>query len=412
MLGIDRLIDRIDELGNPSVVGLDPSLSMMPRALALEMFGAYGETPRAVSEMFLLYNKAIIDAVTDVVPAVKPQIAMYERYGPDGLAAYIRTCEYAAGKGLYVIGDIKRGDISSTAEAYAAHLAGVEMGDPGNGAFVRDGGEGQGAASPGGGVRRVDLWHEDAITVNPYFGTDGIAPFTRACRETGKAIFVLVKTSNESSAELQDAYIEGAFGPATPGDGSLAPEEACAPGGRGTARGGPAGCGEGADEEVSLAGAGAGRPRERLYERVASLVERWGEGLVGERGYSAVGAVVGATHPEVGRALREAYPRMFFLVPGYGAQGARADDLAGFFGPDGRGCLVNSSRGIIAAWQRSPGGGDPGVSSGREGNSARALDAAAAAAPSSASALDAVAAAARAAALTMAADLRRILPTG
>jgi orotidine-5'-phosphate decarboxylase len=362
MVGIDRLIDRIDALGNPSVVGLDPLLSMMPRALALEMFDAYGRTPRAVSEMFFLYNQAIIDAVADVVPAVKPQIAMYERYGADGIAAYIRTCEYAAAQGLYVIGDVKRGDIASTAEAYAAHLAGAEIG------LAETGGE------------RVDLWHEDAITVNPYLGTDGIEPFTRACKETGKAIFVLVKTSNRSSAELQDVYVEDALGRATQGDGVAAVMR----GERAGSAGG--GC---------AAGEGTGRPQERLYERVANFVELWGSGLVGERGYSAVGAVLGATHPEVGRALREAHPRMFFLVPGYGAQGARAADLAGFFGKDGRGCLVNSSRGIIAAWQGSGGSGE---------------DAAAAAAPDAAAALNKVAKAARAAALSMAAELRSLTP--
>ncbi|MDR2163393.1 MAG: orotidine-5'-phosphate decarboxylase [Clostridiales Family XIII bacterium] len=314
MFGLDRLIDRIDELASPISVGLDPLLSMMPVHLSREMFGEYGDTPRAVSEMFFLYNMAIIDAVADIVPAVKPQIAMYERYGVDGVEAYVRTCEYAAGKGLYVIGDIKRGDISSTAEAYADHLAGAEI-----------------------GLERVDLWHEDAITVNPYLGSDGIRPFTRACREAGKAIFVLVKTSNMSSRELQDVRIGG----------------------------------------------------KMMYEKVADLVELWGAELVGERGYSAVGAVVGATHPDVGRALREAHPGMFFLVPGYGAQGARAEDLADFFDAEGRGCIVNSSRGVIAAWQRSAEAADEAV-----------------AAPDAKRSLSLVSASARAAALTMADDLR------
>jgi orotidine-5'-phosphate decarboxylase len=303
MLNIDRLINRIDELRNPSVVGLDPSLSMMPDSLARAMYSAHGRTPLAVSEMFFLYNKAIIDAVVDVVPAVKPQIAMYEMYGADGVAAYIRTCEYAANRGMYVIGDIKRGDISSTAEAYAAHLSGAEI-------EISD------------GAPRVDIWREDAITVNPYLGADGIEPFTKACRKTGKSLFVLVKTSNRSSAELQDVMTE-----AVSADLTSAGESAKAvtvPNDRGA----------------------------RLYERVADYVDIWGEGLIGERGYSAVGAVVGATHPEVGRALREAHPQMFFLVPGYGAQGARAADIAGYFDAEGRGCVVNSSRGVIAAWRR------------------------------------------------------------
>jgi orotidine-5'-phosphate decarboxylase len=333
MLGIDRLIDRIDELGNPSSVGLDPSLQMMPAPLAREMFGTYGNAPRAVSEMFRLYNRAIIDAVADVAPAVKPQIAMYERYGICGLEVYIDACAYAASKGLYVIGDIKRGDISSTAEAYAAHLSGADVGLAG--------------ATVDEAAERVDLWREDAITVNPYFGSDGIEPFTRACRETGKAIFVLVKTSNESSCELQDLFVC---------------EE--------TERPGPSGV--------------------KMYERVADLVESWGSGLIGARGYSAVGAVVGATRPEVGRALRETHPKMFFLVPGYGAQGARARDLAGFFDEEGRGCVVSSSRGVIAAWRDAAyGAGEADV------------------APDATRALNAVARAARAAALAMAKDLRK-----
>jgi orotidine-5'-phosphate decarboxylase len=338
MLGIDRLIDRIDALDNPSVVGLDPSLSMMPEALAREMYAEYGETPRAVAEMFFLYNRAILDAVADVVPAVKPQIAMYERYGIDGLAAYVRTCEYAADKGLYVIGDIKRGDIASTAEAYAAHLAGAEIGSA-----------------------RVDLWREDAITVNPYFGTDGIEPFARACRETGKSVFVLVKTSNASSAELQDLEVEE-----VPANVALRGKSAMG----------------------DVARAFAGLANMPLYEQVANYVEVWGNDLVGERGYSAVGAVVGATHPEVGRALRRAHPRMFFLVPGYGAQGASARDLAGFFDAGGRGCIVNSSRGVIAAWQRS-------------------VDGETVTQPDAGRALDTVAAAARGAAQAMAAALRQ-----
>jgi orotidine-5'-phosphate decarboxylase len=381
MLNIDKLINRIDELGNPSVVGLDPSLSMTPKSLANEMYDAYGRTPLAVSEMFFLYNKAIIDAVADVVPAVKPQIAMYERYGADGVAAYIRTCGYAADKGLYVIGDIKRGDISSTAEAYAAHLAGVEIGladDAGAASrewmpdqvrhdealAARGVGDTVGLSD---GVPLVDLWREDAITVNPYFGTDGIAPFTKACRETGKSVFVLVKTSNRSSAELQDIMTGDIPAATYPVDAPSA--DACptsAPGGRDL----------------------------RLYERVAEYVDVWGEGLIGERGYSAVGAVVGATHPAVGRALRENHPHMFFLVPGYGAQGATAADLAGFFDAEGRGCIVNSSRGIIAAWQRSVGDAD---SSEAAHNAERALAA--------------VASAARTAALAMAADLQAATQT-
>jgi orotidine-5'-phosphate decarboxylase len=247
----------------------------------------HGKTPKAICEAFRVFNRIIIDSILDIVPAVKPQIAMYEAYGAEGIAAYIDTCEYAASKGLAVIGDVKRGDISSTASAYAAHLKGVDiLGD------------------------HFDLWHEDFITVNPYLGTDGIRPFTEACAESGKGIFVLVKTSNPSSADIQDKRIGE--------DSSVAP----------------------------------------LYRQVACYAARWGEELIGEYGYSAVGAVVGATHRDVGIALRREFPHMFFLVPGYGAQGADAEDVKNFFDKDGRGCIVNSSRGIIGAWAKDERGAD------------------------------------------------------
>jgi orotidine-5'-phosphate decarboxylase len=225
----------------------------------------------------------------------------------------------------------------------------------------------------------LDIWHEDAITVNPYLGTDGIEPFTRACRETGKSMFVLVKTSNKSSAELQDIRV-------WPEKGGVAcdvrPDEAKRAAHGFSANGN---CGQAFDS----GGASGGQPDVKLYERIADYVEAWGDGLIGVREYSAVGAVVGATHPEVGRALRNAHPSMFFLVPGYGAQGARACDLSGFFDGDGRGCIVNSSRGIIAAWQRS-------VESAKMCAAARSAD----------QALATVASAARASALDMAKDLR------
>jgi orotidine-5'-phosphate decarboxylase len=280
---IDRLIDRIDELKNPTVVGLDPTFALMPAPIIAEQISEYGKTPRAVSEAFFAYNKIIIDAVADIVPAVKPQIAMYEIFGADGVGAYNATCEYAGAKGLTVIGDVKRGDITSTATAYAAHLGGVNI-------FGK----------------HFDPWHEDFVTVNPYLGSDGIAPFTEVCAETGKGIFVLVKTSNPSSSELQDIAIDGEF----------------------------------------------------LYMKAAKLVEKWGENLVGERGFSSVGAVVGATHREVGANLRRTFPKMFFLVPGYGVQGASAEDVREFFDTDGRGCIVNSSRGIIGAWRNDKRGAD------------------------------------------------------
>jgi orotidine-5'-phosphate decarboxylase len=212
------------------------------------------------------------------VPAVKPQIAMYERYGVEGLMSYDETCRYAASKGLLVIGDIKRGDISSTAAAYAAHIGGVEI----NG-------------------NAVDTWCEDAVTINPYMGSDGIGPFLAHCLEQDKGIFVLVKTSNPSSVELQDLVLD---------DGRL------------------------------------------VYEAAGRLVEKWGEDLLGSCGYSKVGAVVGATHKEQGTALRKMLAHTFFLVPGYGAQGAGAEDVAGFFDQNGRGAIINSSRGITVAYKK------------------------------------------------------------
>ena len=252
------------------------------------------------------------------MPAVKPQIAMYEALGPAGVDAYTMTCEYAQSHGLYVIGDIKRGDIGSTAAAYAGHLGGVAFGAGESGPY--------------------DPWHEDAVTVNPYLGTDGITPFVEAATAADKDIFALVRTSNPSSSEIQELELAG-------------------------------GC--------------------RVYEHVADLVERWGQGTVGQHRYSRVGAVVGATHPEEGRALRARMPHTFFLVPGYGAQGGTARDVAGMFDDAGSGAIVNSSRGIIGAWRKT-------------GAYSETM--------SAESALDLVADAARNAAIAMRDDLRAVMP--
>jgi orotidine-5'-phosphate decarboxylase len=276
---MDYLIERIQCLENPSVVGLDPTIDMIPTGLKEEMLERFGKTPKAVAHMFLDFNREIINQIYDLVPAIKPQIAMYERYGLDGLSCYLETIVYAKKKGLLVIGDIKRGDISSTADAYAAHLGGTDI-------------EGE----------HFDLWQEDAVTVNPYLGTDGILPFLKACKVHDRSLFVLVKTSNPGSGELQDRLLEG----------------------------------------------------EPLYLRVADLVDRWGKEAMGKRGYSQVGAVVGATHKEQGEVLRHRLPSTMFLVPGYGAQGGKGRDLTGYFQADGLGALVNSSRGIIAAYQLDP----------------------------------------------------------
>lgn len=282
---IDRLMARIEALNCPVVVGLDPTIEMIPEKMLAECTKSFGETPEAAAFSLLKFNRQVIDAVADIVPAVKPQIAMYERYGLDGIRAYIMTVEYAMGRGLIVIGDVKRGDIGSTAQAYAAHICPQPL-------FGH----------------KFEIWNEDAITVNPYMGGDSITPFLDVLKERDKMIFALVKTSNPGSADIQDLTVEAERG----------------------------------EEGVPL------------YERVAALVAGWGagEGLTGERGYSKVGAVAGATHPEAGARLRALMPHIFFLVPGYGAQGAGAADVAKFFDADGRGCLVNSSRGIIAAWQK------------------------------------------------------------
>ena len=277
-MSFDRLQKRIDELKNPSVVGLDPALEHIPPQILEAQIEENGETLLAAALAVYEFNTRLIDALCDIVPAVKPQIAMYERFGVDGLRAYIDTAAYARRKGLLVIGDIKRGDIAGTAAAYAAHIGGTQA----------------------GGQTRYP-WPEDAVTLNPYLGSDSVTPFLDVCAAQEKGIFLLVKTSNPGSGDLQDLPLVS---------GKL------------------------------------------VYEQVADLVSQWGEGFVGKRGYSKVGAVVGATFPEQGRALRARMPHTFFLVPGYGAQGGAGKDLRGFFDAQGLGCIVNSSRGIIAAWQK------------------------------------------------------------
>ena len=277
---IDRLIKGIQETGNPTVVGLDPTYSMIPSYLSEEMIEKYGKTPKAVAKMFLEFNKQIIDNIHDLIPAVKPQIAMYENYGLAGLKTYIKTIEYAKSKGLVVIGDIKRGDIASTAAAYSGHIGITDI-------------EGE----------KFDIWGSDAVTLNPYMGYDAIEPFISNCNEHDKGLFVLVKTSNPHGGEIQDLIV--------------------------------------------------GADKEKVYEKVAKLVAKWGEESMGELGYSKIGAVVGATYPEDAALIRKLMPKTYFLVPGYGAQGAGAEKLKGCFNKDGLGAIVNSSRGIIAAYQNN-----------------------------------------------------------
>lgn len=276
---INQLIGEIKKKDAPIVVGLDPMLSYVPEHLKKDAFAACGETLEGACEAIWQFNKGIIDATYDLVPAVKPQIAMYEQFGVEGLKLFKKTCDYAKSKGLVIIGDIKRGDIGSTSEAYAVgHLGKVTVGEN--------------VFSP---------FTEDFVTVNPYLGSDGVNPFLKVCREEKKGIFILVKTSNPSSGEFQDQKVGD-----TP-----------------------------------------------LYEIVARKVAQWGEDIMGDD-YSYVGAVVGATYPEMGAALRKIMPKNYILVPGYGAQGGTGKNLAPFFNEDGLGAIVNSSRGIICAYNKAP----------------------------------------------------------
>lgn len=274
---INRLIEKIRKTGAPIVVGLDPMLGYIPEAILAKAFSEFGETLEGAAEAIWQFNKEIIDNTCDLIPAVKPQIAMYEQFGVEGLKAFQKTVKYCKEKGLVVIGDVKRGDIGSTSAAYATgHLGKVMVGKNSYAAF-----------------------DEDFATVNPYLGSDGVKPFIKVCQEEKKGIFVLVKTSNPSSGEFQDRLIDG-------------------------------------------------RP---LYEHVGEKVAEWGGECMGDS-YSYVGAVVGATYPEMGKILRNIMPKAYILVPGYGAQGGKGADLVHFFNEDGLGAIVNSSRGIIAAWQQ------------------------------------------------------------
>ena len=274
---ISQLIEKIQKTKAPICVGLDPMLSYVPEHIVKRAFDAYGETLEGAAEAIWQYNKEIIDNTYDLIPAVKPQIAMYEQFGIEGLVVYKKTVDYCHEKGLVVIGDAKRGDIGSTSAAYATgHLGKVQVGSKSYSGF-----------------------DTDILTVNPYLGTDGVKPFVDACNANDKGIFVLVKTSNPSSGEFQDRLVDG-------------------------------------------------RP---LYELVAEKVVEWGEASM-DGDYSNVGAVVGATYPEMSKILRKLMPKTYFLVPGYGAQGGTAKDLMHCFNEDGLGAVVNSSRGIIAAYKQ------------------------------------------------------------
>ena len=274
---INQLVANIKKTGAPIVVGLDPMLNYIPEQVQKKAFAEYGETLEGAAEAIWQFNKEIVDKTYDLIPAVKPQIAMYEQFGLPGLAAFKKTVDYCKEKGLVVIGDIKRGDIGSTSAAYAVgHIGKVKVGS-----------------------KTYAPFDEDFVTVNPYHGSDGVNPFLDVCKEEKKGIFVLVKTSNPSSGEFQDQKIDG-------------------------------------------------RP---LYELVGEKVAAWGSEVMGDE-YSYVGAVVGATYPEMGKVLRKVMPKAYILVPGYGAQGGKGKDLVHFFNEDGLGAIVNSSRGIIAAYKQ------------------------------------------------------------
>jgi len=259
---IDTLCKAIQKTKCPVCVGLDTHYDYLPDADKNET-----DTKKMADAIFA-FNCAIVDAVADIVPSVKVQVAYYEILGPDGIKCFYDTMQYAKNAGLVVIADVKRNDIGSTAKAYST-------------AYLKN------SAA-------------DFITVNAYFGIDGIQPFLDDCADTGKGIFALVKTSNPSGGEFQDLDVGG----------------------------------------------------QTLYQTVADKVATWGSGLVGEMGFNSVGAVVGATYPAQATELRARMQNTFFLVPGYGAQGAGADDIAVNFDERGLGAVVNSSRGILLAYKK------------------------------------------------------------
>lgn len=274
---IEKLVEKIKKLEAPIVVGLDPTLNFVPKFILDKAINEKGETLEAAADAIFEFNKKIVDEIYDLIPAVKPQIAMYEQFGIPGLMAFKKTLDYCHDKGLLVIGDAKRGDIGSTSTAYAiGHIGKVKVGGT-----------------------EIAPFDEDFLTINPYMGSDSVVPFVEECKKYDKGLFILVKTSNPSSGEFQDRKVG----------------------------------------------------KKAVYELVGKKVDEWGAELV-KNGYSDVGAVVGATYPEMGEVLREIMPKAYILVPGYGAQGGTAAELKPFFNKDGLGAIVNSSRGIIAAYKQ------------------------------------------------------------
>ena len=271
---IDILIEKIKQTGNPTVMGLDPRYEMLPKCVTEK----YPQTLEGVAQAIIEYNKALIDATCDIIPAIKPQIAFYEMYGIPGMETFKETCSYAKSKGMVVIADIKRGDIGSTAQGYSnAYLGKTKIGEI-----------------------EQSIFDIDFVTVNPYMGTDCVKPFIEDCKKYNKGLFILVKTSNPSSGELQDLKLENG---------------------------------------------------EEVYTKVAKLVENWGEELRGEYNYSSIAAVVGATYPEQLKQIRETAPHTYFLIPGYGAQGGKVEDIALGFDSNGLGGIVNASRSLMCAYK-------------------------------------------------------------
>lgn len=271
---IDILIDKIKETNNPTVMGLDPRFEMLPKCVT----DKYPKTLEGVADAIIEYNKALIDETFDIIPAVKPQIAFYEMFGLSGMKAFEETCKYAKEKGMLVIVDAKRGDIGSTAAGYSnAFLGKTKIGDV-----------------------EESIFDVDFLTVNPYMGSDCVKPFIEDCKKYNKGLFILVKTSNPSSGELQDIKLENG---------------------------------------------------DEVYTTVAKLVEKWGEDLRGEYGYSSIAAVVGATYPEQLQSIRKTAPHTYFLIPGYGAQGGKASDIALGFDGNGLGGIVNASRSLMCAYK-------------------------------------------------------------
>ncbi len=271
---IDNLIEKIKQMDNPTVMGLDPRYDMIPSSITSK----YDKTIEGASLAIIEFNKALIDATYDIIPAVKPQIAFYEMFGIPGMLAFRETCEYAKKKGMVVIVDAKRGDIGSTAEGYSnAYIGRTPLLD-----------------------KKEAIYDADFVTVNPYLGSDGIKPFVKDCAEYGKGIFIILKTSNPSSSELQDLKTDG----------------------------------------------------EEIYKHMGKLINEWGKDLIGENGYSAVSVVVGATHPKQLEELRQIMPNAFFLIPGYGAQGGKAEDIALGFDQNGIGGIINASRSLMCAYKK------------------------------------------------------------